>query len=239
MTGDEPAQQCSNQNEYKLIASYSWSIPQRAYSLHERLQHRVSRNPRDSEAAAPSHRSIAFHRGSIRKERFQRYKSHNPLLAEWLKNDRHSSIAVGSLYVICNPLDPGYFKVGYTEETVSKRVRQIGKKCHYAPECNLKWQWHHIQFPKIVEEMVHLILNRYRRQEVSCNDGFGCRSKHDEWFEANIKVILSTVTKCVKWIANGKPFTKDGKLKPEWHRRLNRLPAREYNKLSVDKLLRM
>lgn len=117
----------------------------------------------------------------------------------------------GSVYVFARPETPSMIKIGTTSGDVLRRLQQHSVKCHYHP--NLISQ-HFVNHRLRAEKLIHCSLMEHRRQELTCNDGKGCNSRHFEWFEIDSKQALSTVERWTRWI-NLKPYVSD-RLDPFW-----------------------
>lgn len=101
-------------------------------------------------------------------------------LGKWHQVDvDHSSVKVGFIYVLENPLMSGVFKIGFTASNPDKRAHQISEQYNLPASFSVTAYWR-TKDPYIVEQRIHQQLEAYRRG--------------GEFFAATIEIITQTIT---------------------------------------------
>jgi hypothetical protein len=132
----------------------------------------------------------------------------------------------GLVYILRDPLRPGFVKIGMTKNTITNRREGLEASCGrslevvYLDDEDGEAQLPHENY-KRVESIVHKELTHYRRHPLCL--GPRCRRKHREWFEISEEVAKQTVR---RWVIHMKrnPYDELGNLKPFWHSRLDARP---------------
>jgi hypothetical protein len=108
-------------------------------------------------------------------------------------------------------------KVGFTTRTVDIRMNEFAQNCHYRPKvlfevptCNAEK----------VECLVHRHLYQSKRKEMGmdglCNEGRGCTSRHEEWFEGLTPTYVESVVMAwTRWMKL-EPYDENRVLKSVW-----------------------
>lgn len=78
-----------------------------------------------------------------------------------------------------------------------------------------------------IEKLIHLQLSTHRLRENlqngRCNEGKGCASRHQEWFDISLNQARSAVERWVEWMRITLPYDREGYLKKEWVGRVKTL----------------
>ena len=105
---------------------------------------------------------------------------------------------VGWLYgfTLTDPEHRKYIKIGCAED-VTTRMQYIASKCKYEPI--LLFQAYLPCAPEVIESMVHLHLDKYRRNmKCAAPTCDAKKTGHREWFEVELEEALDVV---LKWVA--------------------------------------
>ena len=139
----------------------------------------------------------------------------------------------GTVYMFTRPSSPGYVKIGYTTVSVSSRMRQWEKSCHYTPL--VQHAIHNVPHVFRVEQLIHTELSEYWRREKRCKHNSDCPRQHQEWFEIAIEQAKQVMSKWTQWVKSAKPYNESGLLRNEWSNVCRR--TREEGKMLTAQLL--
>lgn len=119
----------------------------------------------------------------------------------------------GSLYIFERPSSPGYVKIGWTADNVSKRLASWAK-CGYKPK--LLFRVDNVPHAQRVERLTHYELIKEWRKERPCQAAKCKGTRHQEWFEISGKGAFEVVGRWVSVMKEADPYGPDAHLKPEW-----------------------
>jgi T5orf172 domain len=147
----------------------------------------------------------------------------------------------GSIYVYSSLACPGFFKAGFTSETVRDRLKRW-KDCGFVISLVKDGNQRRFRYAKHVEKLVQIELHPVRRK-------FACRKHkqkksrnpriHNEWYEINPEHLLQVIEKWRHWITmlEDNPYDDDGALTPRWLWKLDKWSANREG-LELDHFLR-
>lgn len=128
--------------------------------------------------------------------------------------------AKGYVYIFGAADQPGTFKIGSTDRTVTERKEEIERSCgrilveHYRSEL--------LPFAQRAEKLCHDMLSFYRRRYhcSRCKGSVTVRAvQHEEWFEVSLDVAQNCVDLWTNFLQD-RPYHADGKLSLFWCERL-------------------
>lgn len=126
----------------------------------------------------------------------------------------------GYVYIFEAVDEPGIFKIGSTDRTVTERREQIEQTCgrrlieHYQSEL--------LPFAQRAEKLCHDMLSFYRRRypcSKCTNSMTALAVRHEEWFEVPLEVAENGVKLWTTFLRE-RPYDGDGKLSLFWRERL-------------------
>ena len=137
-------------------------------------------------------------------------------ISTWIKRQAkeplaHLELKTGYLYVYWNKANFGYYKIGYSCDDVSIRLKKWQTQCKHSAQqlcCTLD----KVPNVKRLERLVHAELNDYRVEEKCCR---GCRKSHREWFKVDLKLIKKSIRFWTDWLMKGQYEEVESK----WHLR--------------------
>lgn len=129
----------------------------------------------------------------------------------------------GYVYIFEAANEPGVFKIGFTDRTVTERMKEIEQTCgrrlieHYQSEL--------LPSAQRAEKLCHKMLSLYQRR-YSCSKCMNSITKlavrHEEWFKVPLEVAQNCATLWTTFLRE-RPYDADGKLKLFWRERLGNI----------------
>ena len=135
----------------------------------------------------------------------------------------------GVVYILTDPLSPGYLKIGQTRQHIKKRTQVQVKKCERSYRIQEDDQRLPFKQFHIVEKLVHAELSNYRRV-TTCHT---CKvpkkpdqpSDHEEWFEMEADEALKVIHRWRNWVIDGNPYNSQGRFNAYWQKELQELES--------------
>lgn len=160
-------------------------------------------------------------------------------LREPLTVGQVSSDAKGYVYILEAVDEPGLFKIGSTDKTVTERKQQIQQAC--GRPLNECYRSEPLGFAQRAEKLCHDMLHFFRRP-YACARCVSSSTKqatcHEEWFKVPLEVAIDCVKLWTTFLRT-QPFDSYGKLIPFWQERLQHLQACSDNETHSDHRLRL
>lgn len=130
---------------------------------------------------------------------------------------RSNDWLTGYVYILSSPsFAPGYLKIGFTTRSIECRKNDISRRCNIYLQTVIDEDQSQFRHCYIVERLVHMELNAYRRTQL-CN----CGTEHQEWFEIEEERALEVVGRWRRWVIDALDST--GQLRSYWQARVNLL----------------
>lgn len=132
-----------------------------------------------------------------------RQKIENPLTVKELEE--------GFIYILIIPSDPSHVKIGVTGDP-SSRFRKH-RKC-YGETLRKCWQSQSTKNAERIEKIIHAELaERHRQTRHFCTS---CRSRHREWFEAELEFAVGVAEKWIERANTNPHISQIGHASLEW-----------------------
>ncbi|KIW12809.1 hypothetical protein PV08_07996 [Exophiala spinifera] len=119
----------------------------------------------------------------------------------------------GSLYIFARDSSPGYVKIGWTADTVQKRLDRWSESCGYTP--NLLFEVNCVPYAQRAETLTHHELINEWRWEKCCPR---CQKPHIEWFETTRERAEQVLRNWADFMIKAEPYSSEGTLKNHWRK---------------------
>lgn len=125
----------------------------------------------------------------------------------------------GSLYIFNRASSPGHVKIGWTANSISRRLEDWSK-CGYNP--NLLSSLRYVPHAQRVETLTHHELIKEWRRERMCKAPW-CRKSHQEWFEISEERAAQVLSDWADFMKRAAPYDSEGWLKNWWREVVERM----------------
>ena len=113
---------------------------------------------------------------------------------------------IGSLYIFSRESSPGYVKIGWTGQSVQRRLDDWAN-CGYTP--NLLFSLLSVKNAQRVETLTQFELIKEWRRERRCKAPH-CLQSHQEWFEVSMERASATLQNRANFMNRADPYGADG-----------------------------
>jgi T5orf172 domain len=122
-------------------------------------------------------------------------------LLKYMRKPLRMTNATGFVYMFARPGISSMIRICSTTTAIETSLQQWAQCCSFKPLLLYDAYNHPTSNIDRVESLILTSLARERRLEVVCNDGNGCSSRHNQWFEIDIELALATTRRWREWMS--------------------------------------